>query len=99
MARAASLPAPIARITVAAPVTASPPANTPGRLVAPDASMTKPPNDCVSKPSVVALISGFVSFLIQGFFDNTFYNYRMYMLFFALLSLAASLFAVGGEEA
>ncbi len=47
----------------------------------------------------VALISGFVSFLIQGFFDNTFYNYRMYMLFFALLSLAASLFAVGGEEA
>ena len=46
----------------------------------------------------VALISGFVAFLIQGFFDNTFYNYRMYMLFFALLSLAASLFAVGGEE-
>lgn len=47
----------------------------------------------------VAFISGFVSFLIQGFFDNTFYNYRMYMLFFALLSLAASLFAVGEEEA
>lgn len=46
----------------------------------------------------VALISGFVSFLIQGFFDNTFYNYRMYMLFFAILSLAASLYAVGGEE-
>ncbi len=46
----------------------------------------------------VALISGFTAFLIQGFFDNTFYNYRMYMLFFALLSLAASLFAVGGEK-
>ena len=45
----------------------------------------------------VAFISGFVSFLIQGFFDNTFYNYRMYMLFFALLSLASSLFAVGEE--
>ena len=47
----------------------------------------------------VALISGFVSFLIQGFFDNTFYNYRMYMLFFALLSLAAALYAVGGDKA
>lgn len=46
----------------------------------------------------IALVSGFVSFLIQGFFDNTFYNYRMYMLFFALLSLAASLYAVGGEQ-
>lgn len=46
----------------------------------------------------IALVSGFVSFLIQGFFDNTFYNYRMYMLFFALLSLAASLYAVGGKE-
>ena len=30
---AACLPAPIARMTVAAPVAASPPANTPGRLV------------------------------------------------------------------
>ncbi|MBP3448485.1 MAG: O-antigen ligase family protein [Clostridia bacterium] len=46
----------------------------------------------------IALVSGFVSFLIQGFFDNTFYNYRMYMLFFALLSVAASLYAVGGKE-
>ena len=47
----------------------------------------------------IALVSGFVSFLIQGFFDNTFYNYRMYMLFFALLSLAASLYVVGGDGA
>ena len=46
----------------------------------------------------IALVSGFVSFLIQGFFDNTFYNYRMYMLFSALLSLAASLYVVGGDE-
>ena len=46
----------------------------------------------------IALVSGFVSFLIQGFFDNTFYNYRMYMLFFALLSIAASLYAIGGKE-
>ncbi len=47
----------------------------------------------------VALISGFSAFLIQSFFDNTFYNYRIYMFFFAFLSLAASLFAVGEEEA
>ncbi len=47
----------------------------------------------------VALISGFSAFLIQSFFDNTFYNYRIYMFFFAFLSIAASLFAVGEEEA
>ena len=47
----------------------------------------------------VALISGFSAFLIQSFFDNTFYNYRIYMFFFAFLSLAASLFAVGEEDA
>lgn len=46
----------------------------------------------------IALLSGFSAFLIQGFFDNTFYNYRMYMLFFALLSLAAALYAVGGKQ-
>ena len=34
MALAARRPAPIARMTVAPPVTMSPPANTPGRLVA-----------------------------------------------------------------
>ena len=34
IARAARRPAPIARITVAPPVTMSPPANTPGTLVA-----------------------------------------------------------------
>ena len=38
MAAAAFLPAPMARITVAAPVTASPPAYTPGMLVAPVSS-------------------------------------------------------------
>ena len=58
IAAAAFLPAPIARITVAAPVTASPPANTPGLDVAPSSSATIPPNFCVSSPSVVDLISG-----------------------------------------
>jgi len=38
MDAAAVLPAPMARMTVAAPVTASPPANTPGREVWPVAS-------------------------------------------------------------
>ena len=39
MARAAVLPAPIARITVAEPVTMSPPEKTPGTLVAPSSSV------------------------------------------------------------
>lgn len=40
MARAAFLPAPIAEITVAAPVTISPPANTPSLVVLPPSSLT-----------------------------------------------------------
>ena len=58
MASAAVLPAPIAKITVAAPVTTSPPANTPGREVAPNSSATIPPHRCVSRPVVVDLIKG-----------------------------------------
>ena len=59
MAEAAVLPAPMARITVAAPETASPPAYTPGREVSPvSASATMPPHFCVSSPSVVDLMSG-----------------------------------------
>jgi O-antigen ligase len=45
----------------------------------------------------IAFVAGFVSFLIQGFFDNTFYNYRMYMLFFAIVSLSGSLYAIAEE--
>ena len=57
---AASLPAPIARITVAAPVTASPPANTPGLEVAPTSSVaTMHFLRSTSSPLVVEEISGF----------------------------------------
>ncbi len=58
MAAAALRPAPIARITVAAPVTASPPANTPLRVVAPHSSATRQPRRSVSRPLVVLAISG-----------------------------------------
>ena len=58
MAAAARRPAPIARMTVAAPVTASPPANTPSRVVAPSASATMQPRREVSRPAVVEAISG-----------------------------------------
>lgn len=57
---AAVFPAPIARITVAAPVTASPPAYTPSLDVRPVSSSTIiPPHFCVSSPFVVDLMSGF----------------------------------------
>ncbi len=52
MALAALRPAPMARITVAAPVTASPPANTPLRVVAPSSVATRQPLRLVSRPSV-----------------------------------------------
>ena len=48
----------MARITVAAPVTASPPANTPGRVVTPFSSATRQPLRVTSRPSVVLEING-----------------------------------------
>ena len=57
---AAALPAPIARITVAAPVTASPPAYTPSLLVLPVSSSAMIHFLLfVSRPMVVEEISGF----------------------------------------
>ncbi|MNY53055.1 hypothetical protein D3C86_1887810 [compost metagenome] len=59
MAAAAFLPAPMARITVAAPVTTSPPAYTRGLLVSMVASSTiMPPQRWVERPGVVERISG-----------------------------------------
>ena len=57
---AAFLPAPIARITVAAPLTASPPANTPLRVVCiVTSSAIKHLCLLASKPAVVLKINGF----------------------------------------
>ncbi len=54
-----ALPAPMALMTVAAPVTASPPAYTPSRLVLPSSpSVTMQPCLLVSRPGVVERISG-----------------------------------------
>ena len=52
------LPAPIARMTVAEPVTASPPANTPSRAVRPPSSASMPPFLVTVRPLVVERISG-----------------------------------------
>ena len=54
MLTAACLPAPMALTTVWGPVTASPPAKTPGRLVLPDASVAMPPHLSLSMPVVVS---------------------------------------------
>ena len=56
---APALPAPIASITVAAPVTASPPENTPSRAVTPPSSASMPPLRVKVRPSVVLRIRGF----------------------------------------
>ena len=59
MASAAFLPAPMARMTVAAPVTASPPAKTFSRVDISFSSTMMPPFLFVSRPGVVERISGF----------------------------------------
>lgn len=44
------------------------------------------------------LVSGFFGLMIQGMFDNVFYNYRMYMIFFAVLSLACTVYKIYKKE-
>ena len=51
-----------------------------------------------SKIMSVALISALLGLMVQAIFDNTFYNYRMYMLFFAVLSMSSSLYALRKEK-
>ena len=55
---APALPAPIARMTVALPVTASPPAKTPSRAVTPPSSASMPPFFVKVRPWVVLRIRG-----------------------------------------
>lgn len=50
------------------------------------------------KIMAVALVSGIVALMLQAMFDNTFYNYRMYMLFFAILAISSALYAVRKEK-
>ena len=69
IARAACLPAPMARITVADPVTMSPPAKTPGQVVSPDAPrVTMYPRRFVSSPGVVA---GTIGLAAVALLENT----------------------------
>ena len=63
---APSLPAPMARMTVAAPVTASPPAYTAWREVRPSSLTMMPPFLLTSRPLVVDLISGLVD-IFRGY--------------------------------
>lgn len=45
-----------------------------------------------------ALVCGQLSMIVQAMFDNTLYNYRMYMLFFAVLAISSALYAVRKEK-
>ena len=45
-----------------------------------------------------AFVSGLLGLLVQAMFDNTLYNYRMYMLFFAAISSSAALYSVRREK-
>lgn len=45
-----------------------------------------------SKPVAVALGCAMIGYLVQGMFDNVWYNYRIYFFFFVMLALGASLY-------
>ncbi len=42
------------------------------------------------KPLMTALICGMLGYLVQGMFDNVWYNYRIYMFFFIIIALSAA---------
>lgn len=42
------------------------------------------------KPFMTAIICGMLGYLVQGIFDNVWYNYRIYMFFFIILALSAA---------
>jgi len=42
------------------------------------------------KPLMTALICAMLGYLVQGMFDNVWYNYRIYMFFFIIIALSAA---------
>lgn len=51
-----------------------------------------------TKTISACLIGAFCGLMIQGMFDNVFYNYRMYMIFFAVLSIACAVYKIHKKE-
>lgn len=44
----------------------------------------------VPKATITALAAGVFGYLLQGMFDNVWYNYRVFFMFFAILALTAA---------
>ncbi len=55
-------------------------------------------NDKNIKTVLVALGASVCAFMVQGMFDNCFYNYRVFMLFWFVLSLGIAAFNIAKEE-
>ena len=47
---------------------------------------------------IVAFAAAIASFLLQGMFDNCFYNYRVFMIFWLIAAAALSSAAAQNEE-
>ncbi len=47
---------------------------------------------------IVGIASAVLGFLVQGMFDNCFYNYRVFMIFWAVIALGIAAFNVAGDE-
>lgn len=50
------------------------------------------------KPLCCAIGLGILGYLIQGMFDNVWYNYRIYFMFFIMMALAAALCDISKKE-
>lgn len=47
---------------------------------------------------IVAIASGVVGFAVQGMFDNCFYNYRVFLIFWYVLALGIAAAYIAGDE-
>ncbi|MBQ9757451.1 MAG: O-antigen ligase family protein [Clostridia bacterium] len=47
---------------------------------------------------IVGIASGIIGFLVQGLFDNCFYNYRVFMIFFSVIALGIAASKIAKTE-
>ena len=50
------------------------------------------------KAIITALAAGLLGYLVQGLFDNVWYNYRVFYMFFAMLGLTMAAVNASGKE-
>ena len=49
--------------------------------------------------TAIALATAMAGYLVQGMFDNVWYNYRIYMFFFIVIAIGGAIYDISKENA